>query len=315
MEILRKDNPLRTRGLTFAQRLSYFTSAAYVIEYVPKAIYLVVPPIVLFTGVLPMTHMGWGLLFRFLPYYLLGLATSHALTRGSNPFLRAERFHLLKIAIMLRALSFLAWPRKLKFKVTSKSVTGDARRLPVLRQIKGQIVVGGACVVGVIWGATSWFFDAPWSLPGLSLLLTIAWATVNAGLLGSLVRSLLKRRHRRQNYRFQVQLPLVAKMGSRTETVTTSDLSPTGVGWTASRWYGLGQRVKLTLLPVSSSTPIELDATVTACRLAGAGFKVGAEFVDIDAEAERRVVLMLFQEVAPTSVSDSSKFLELPRAA
>ena len=47
MEILRKDNPLKRRGLSLAQRISYFTSAAYVLEYLPKAVYLAMPPIAL----------------------------------------------------------------------------------------------------------------------------------------------------------------------------------------------------------------------------------------------------------------------------
>ncbi len=39
--------------LSWRQRVAYFTSVAYVIEYVPKAIYLSMPPLVLITGVLP----------------------------------------------------------------------------------------------------------------------------------------------------------------------------------------------------------------------------------------------------------------------
>jgi len=250
-----------------------------------------------------MSHMGWNLVVRFLPYYLLGLAASQALTYGRNPFLRAERFHLLKIEIMLRALTFLVWPRKLKFKVTSKSVTGANHRFSVLAQIKSQIVIGGLCAAGVVWAISSWLLDAPWALAGLSLVLTSVWAAINAGMVGSLVHSVMKRHHRRENYRFEVGIPLAATIGSRTENVMTSDMSASGVGWISYRWYGVGQRVHLALHPGESSPVIELDATVTACRREFTGFRVGAEFSGIDPETERRVVLMLFQEIAPNRVS------------
>jgi hypothetical protein len=80
-------------------------------------------------------------------------------------------------------------------------------------------------------------------------------------------------------------------------------MSASGVGWISYRWYGVGQRVHLALHPGESSPVIELDATVTACRREFTGFRVGAEFSGIDPETERRVVLMLFQEIAPNRVS------------
>ncbi|HQW51205.1 MAG TPA: glycosyltransferase [Tepidiformaceae bacterium] len=302
MELLRKDNPLFKRGLGWRQRVAYFTSVAYVIEYIPKAIYLATPPIVLVTGVLPMTDMGWNFLFRFLPYYLLGMLATRLLTGGTNPYLRAERFHVLKIEIMLRAISLLVVPRKLKFKVTPKSASEDESRWAVLRHLRTQIFVGGFCLVAAIWGLASWLLGASWALTGVSLLVTIGWAGFNAGLIGLLARSVLRRQHRRQVYRFPVQVPIVVKHGRRQQETETVDLSTAGLGWHSPTWYERGTGVTIEIQPANGQA-IPVRATITLCRAEGtAGFRVGAEFTGIPADVERQLILMLYQGLAPGTV-------------
>lgn len=302
MELLRKDNPLRRRGLNWRQRVAYFTSVAYVIEYIPKAVYLATPPIVLITGVLPMTNMGWNFIFRFVPYYLLGVLATRLLTGGTNPYLRAERFHVLKIEIMLRAMSLLVVPRKLKFKVTPKSAGDDESRWAVLRHLRTQLIVGGLCAASAVWGMVSWLLGAAWALTGVSLFVTIAWAGFNAGLIGLLARSVLRRHHRRQVYRFPVHVPVVVRQGRRQQKAETLDLSTTGLGWRSPGWYARGTRVRLEIQPPAGG-PITATATITLCRSEGsAGFRVGAEFSDLPAVAERQLILLLFQGLAPDTV-------------
>jgi cellulose synthase (UDP-forming) len=302
MELLRKDNPLLRRGLDWRQRVAYFTSVAYVIEYIPKAIYLATPPVVLISGVLPMTNMGWNFLFRFLPYYLLGVLATRLLTGGTNPYLRAERFHVLKIEIMLRAITLLFFPRKLKFKVTPKSASGDESRWAVLRHLRTQLAVGGLCAAAAAWGLASWFFGAAWALTGVSLFVTIGWAGFNAGIIGLLARSVLRRHHRRQVYRFPVRVPLVVKQGPRELKTETLDLSTTGAGWRSPRWYARGSHVSLVLHPPTGEA-ITARATITLCQPDGAGgFRIGAEFGELPAGVELQLILLLFQRLAPQTV-------------
>jgi len=314
MEILRKDNPLKRRGLTLRQRISYFTSSAYVLEYLPKAVYLLMPPIALISGILPMTNMGWNLLYRFAPYYFLGLFATQRLTGGSNPMFRAERFHLLKMEIMLRALTSLVWPRKLKFVVTPKSASGDDHRLHVLRHVRFQLAAGIICAAAAIWGAVSWALGAPWALSGVSLLITIGWAGVNAGMVGLLVRSILRRHHRRGVYRFEVAVPLRVKRGRRWLETTTADVSTAGVGFDSDTWFEAGQKVDLVFSPESAS-PIAARGHISSCRRAGDHFRVGAEFERLSADDERRLVLMLFQGVAPAKVHPDEGEVERRRVA
>ncbi len=301
MELLRKDNPLLRKGLNWRQRVAYFTSVAYVIEYVPKAIYLATPPLVLITGVLPMTNMGWNFLFRFVPYYLLGVLATRMLTEGTNPYLRAERFHVLKIEIMLRALTLLVFPRKLKFKVTPKSAGGGESRWAVLRLIRTQLIAGALCTVSAVWAVASWLGGAAWALSGVSLVVTIGWAAFNAGIVGLLARSVLRRHHRRQMYRFAVQVPVVIRQGRRQQHTETLDLSTTGMGWRSPSWYARGSRVSVEIQAPGGGA-IPATAVVTLCQADGPGFRVGAEFTGLSAESERRLILLLFQRLAPETV-------------
>jgi len=314
MDILRKDNPLKRRGLSIRQRLSYFTSCVYVFEYLPKVIFLTMPPIALISGVLPMTNMGWNLLFRFAPFYLFGMLVTQRLTQGTNPIFRAERFHILKLEIMLRAMSFLFWPRKLKFKVTSKSTTGAQSRWGIVRHIRFQVIAGVTSALAAVWGTLAWLFEAPWALTGISLAVTVAWAAINAGLVADLVRSVLVRRHRREVYRFEVAIPMSVSTGARTTLVETVDLSTTGVAWASARWVPVGKQLRVDI--GEGPMAVETLVKVVACRAAGVDYRVGAEFVDLSAENERRLVLMLFKSREPRMVAapDAPRKLE-PLAA
>ncbi len=305
MEVLRHDNPLLRSGLTWQQRIEYFTSTAYVLEYIPKAIYLAVPPIVLVSGVLPMTHLGWALLARFVPCYLLGIFATRALTAGTNPYLQSERYNFLKIEIMLRALSSLIWPRKLQFKVTPKGGNHDDNRVGMLRLIRSQLVVGAICLSAAVWAIISWMTGAPWALSGTGLLFSLPWALVNVGLLLTLVRSLLRRHHRREVYRFAVDVPM-AVIGNRKLAITrTLDLSTTGVGWSSDRPYPPGRELTLLIDPSVLSSR-QVQAVVTACWPDGHGYRVGAEFRNLEDEDERTLILFLFHRSARRLVEGES---------
>lgn len=305
IQILRRHNPLFHRGLSLKQRVSYFTSVAYVIEYVPKAIYLAMPPVVLLTGTLPMNHMGWNLLFRFAPYYLLGTTATILLTGGTNPFLHSERFHLVKMEIMFRALTSLVWPRKLKFKVTAKGASETDSRFRALKLVKFQLALGGLCLVSAVWAISSAIIGAPWRLSFLALVMTAVWAVINAGMVASLAGTVLRRHHRRSVYRFPVDVPLSVTIAGTTASVTARDISALGIGWQSLGAVAPGCVVHSCLEP-GAGPAIEADLRVTSCRPGGDGlFDIGAEITSLSPESQRALVLFLFQTVAPQSLGQN----------
>ena len=314
MQIFRQDNPLAKRGLSWRQRLAYFTSVAYVFEYLPKLIYLVTPIIALSVGALPMTNMGWNLLYRFVPYYALGVITNRLLTAGTNPYFQSERFHFAKMTIAVKAMASLVWPGELKFSVTPKSGDGHDHRFANLRLIRWQIVAGIASLVAVIWATAGYETGAVWALSGVSLAVTIVWALYNAGMIASLARTIMRRHHRRQLYRFGVDLRAVVSNGAISAPARVEDLSGLGVGFISPLALQRGAVVDLRF-ELAAGQFVGAQVKVGTARSHGAGFRYGAEFVVLSEQARRSLVLFLYQQHAPTHFSRGDALPDSERLA
>lgn len=299
VQIFRHDNPLLKRGLSLRQRVSYFASVAYVFEYVPKAVYLVMPIIALSVGALPMTNMGWNLLYRFLPYWAMGVVASRLLTGGTNPYFQSERFHLAKMTISLRAAASLIIPGRVSFHVTQKSGDGADHRFANLRLIRWQLAAGCASIAAVGWAAAGFWAHAAWQLSGVSLLITVLWAFYNAGMVASLAQSILRRHHRRHIYRFDVDLPATVTIGRTSATARVRDLSAIGVGWDSPLALQRDDNVKLRF-ETSPGAFLDVNARAVSGRNDGGGFHYGGEFTHLSESARRLLVLFLYQQHAPT---------------
>jgi cellulose synthase (UDP-forming) len=309
MQILRFDNPLRRRGLSVRQRIAYFASVAYVFEYVPKSIYLAIPVIALTFDVLPMQNMGWNLIFRFAPYYLLGLVAGRLLTGRSNPYMQAERFHLLKLWIMLRAIPALVMPGRLSFRVTAKAGEGRDTRLAQMSLVRWQIAAGIACVAAIVWGATLYFTGRTTELTGIAFVITLGWALFNAGMVASLVRWIMRRPHRRAAYRFTADIPVVVwDQNGGQELCRTADVSALGIAWMTRTYYPPGSRLHVRLRP-PGVPPVAATVEVVECRPSAdrETLRCAGAFEELDAISRRALIMFLFQQVAPMSVRDGGQ--------
>ena len=87
---------------------------------------------------------------------------------------QSERFHLLKMWIMLRAIGSAVWPGKLAFNVTQKDGEGADRRLRDLALIRWQLVAGSLCIAAAAWAVSTLVFTE-WNrnLTGASLAITL----------------------------------------------------------------------------------------------------------------------------------------------
>lgn len=303
-QILRSDNPLLRRGLTLRQRIAYFTSVVYILEYVPKAVYLLTPAIALALDELPMRNMGWNLLWRFVPYYLLGMLATRLLVGNTNPYFRSERFHVLKLWIMLRALWTLIWPGKLTFKVTAKAGDGRDHRVASLRLLRWQIFAGLACVVTAAWAIAAPSLEGiDRDLTGMSLAITLGWAAINTAMIASVVRWTWRRPHRRAVYRFALAVPIAFGNGPHSETGRTVDISSAGMSWYSRRRRSVGETVIVRAL-LGPGAEIEAEARiVTATTMPTVeGYRYAAAFTAMSAASERTLLLFLFQTLAPETL-------------
>ncbi len=299
LQILRLDNPLRKRGLDWRQRISYFSSVVYVFEYVPKLIYMVTPIVALLTGQLPMRHFGWTFLIGFAAYWGIGVLASRLLTEGRNPYFESERYHLLKLGIMLRATVTLLFPSGLKFKVTPKSGDGQDHRMEDLRFIRLPLAIGVLSLLAVAWAGASWATGARWQLQGWALLVTAGWGAMNAGLVASLARTILRKHHRRQAYRFAVDIAASVDFGEVRVVSRVRDVSAVGLGFVTGLRLSRGEEVRIHFWP-GGSEPVNLVVEIlSVSQLPGGSYRYGATFKEFAPGVRERLILWLYQKHAP----------------
>lgn len=311
-----RDNPLWARGLSLPQRLSYWASMSTYFASFQKLILVATPIVVLLTATLPMRTFGLAFLLHFLPYMALGLLANTLLARGYGHYLDTERFNLLKAFAFMRASVALIVRRELAFQVTRKTRLLDERKEMVLALPHVAVLLTTA--FAVLWAARAIMVNDASPQTQFALELTAIWALYNAGLITLTVRGVLKRSHRRQQYRFETELPgsfeEVHIADARRFDATVVDLNPAGIGFRHDRPLAPGQHLRVRIgLPREG--PIEATAVVVNALLAHDGhasWRIGARFAEIDEASRDAIRLFLFSGVAMPEPGAPSV---LPRAA
>ena len=304
MQILRsRENPLIIPGLSLAQRLNYFASMFTYFESYQKLVYLLTPSIILLTGILPLQIGAIPFLVRWSVYFALSGLANVALGRGNYRYLKVEEFNLLKIFIFLWASTTLLWSRRLSFKVTPKATAQslDAREW---RPVLMHIVVAGLVLTSIVVGVANlvWRFTVDYARTDI-ILGTIFWAFVSCGLISFTVRSVITRLHRRQSYRFPVELLVeVADPEGARALALTSDISQHGIALVMKpqnradstvRELQLGDRITVNLRVLEGL--IGLDAEVTRTSKEPDGQQtVGAHFLPMAWPRRRDLLRFLF---------------------
>jgi cellulose synthase/poly-beta-1,6-N-acetylglucosamine synthase-like glycosyltransferase len=302
MQILRsRYNPLWARGLSMPQRLSYWASMSTYFASFQKLIFIAVPIAVLLTATLPMRTFGLNFLLHFAPYMALGLLANTLLSRGYGHYLDTERFNLLKSFAFMRASLSLVVRRNLKFQVTRKTRLMDDHREMALAL--PHLVALGITVCAIGWAGRSIVLNDVSPKMQFALELTAIWALYNAGLMTLAVRGVLTRSHRRQQYRFETDIPgsfqEIDITEPRTFEARISDLNPVGLGFRLDRFLAPGQHLRVRIgLP--HRAPVQATAVVVNALQAHdeAGWRIGARFAEIDEAARDALTLFLFSDVA-----------------
>lgn len=309
-------NPLWARGLSLPQRLSYWASMSTYFASFQKLILIATPIAVLLTATLPMRTFGFVFLLHFLPYMALGLLANMLLARGYGHYLDTERFNLLKAFAFMRASVALIVRRELAFQVTRKTRLLDERKEMVLALPHVAVLLTTA--FAVLWAARAIAVNDASPQTQFALGLTAIWALYNAGLITLTVRGVLKRSHRRQQYRFETELPgsfeEVHIADARRFDATVVDLNPAGIGFRHDRPLAPGQHLRVRI-SLPREGPIDATAVVVNALLAHDGhacWRIGARFAEIDEASRDAIRLFLFSGVAMPEPGAPSA---LPRAA
>jgi cellulose synthase/poly-beta-1,6-N-acetylglucosamine synthase-like glycosyltransferase len=296
MQVLRQENPLFGRGLSFGQRLCYFASFYFYWVSYQKLIYVITPIFSLATGIFPLVAAPKIFVLYFVPYFLLNVVASGLLQGGFQGYLLSEQFNVVKLPVLMRSVTGL-FRREGTFNVTPKSRSEAATPGNVMIQIVlaaglvAAVAVGGWRLASAAPGYYFWAvaLNILWALFYLELLLPTLWRA-------------LKRREQRAAYRFPGRLdaPIEFSVANphpsgQTEAGFARNLSRHGFSITRTE-----------AIPIGTLVEVEL-------ALPGRKVRARARVVRNETfqhEGQERVASGLqFEQVAPTDQDEISKYL------
>jgi cellulose synthase/poly-beta-1,6-N-acetylglucosamine synthase-like glycosyltransferase len=272
MQVLRKYKPLRHKGLTLAQRISYFNSTTGYLDGPVKLILYLAPVVFFFTGVLPIWVDERAFLVRFLPYLLLNLLMYELLFRGTGFLLIAERYNMAKFWIFTMALSGYFARDKLAFNVTPKGRGEVPFRTYAPQLMLAVLTVTSLMFASVAYSrgwiaydATGWGSGAFW--------FNFGWALYNLLFAVYVVRLSLQYRQQRHDERYHANLPIMVKVleaddGQPHEwqqvPAVSTNLNPNGIGFR-------------TTYPLSPESQVRIDLPLETRKVTVAGNVVHRE--------------------------------------
>jgi cellulose synthase (UDP-forming) len=127
-------NPLRTPGLTIHQRISYVASLYHWTIGIPKVIYYLAPPWMLFSGTFPIVNFDRTFVAIYLSFLATLIGSYLIVSHGKSRLLMDELFNMVSFFTLIRAMKRAVFGRgkPAKFEVTSKKGSGMRDAGPVL---------------------------------------------------------------------------------------------------------------------------------------------------------------------------------------
>jgi len=278
MQVLRSENPLLVPGLSATQRLAYAATLLGWFDAWRSLGYLVLPVVVMLTGVVPIRTDPTTFLVAFTATFALQQVALRALSRGCHRPVLSILFEFVRMAPNLLATLTLLRPGPAVFKVTPKGRTADGRNaVQVPRPLTIVLLLS---FLGMAWyaltllGATSVRYDVPWAVHA-----AFGWSILNVALVWLAIRRVRSPRYaaeRRSSVRFATDL------GGRLDglDVRVLDLSLTGARVALSGTVANGPNSRL-VVDLPGDGAVALQATVRATWTDSAGRSIaGLEFED-----------------------------------
>lgn len=214
-QILRIDNPLKGRGLTWQQRLCYLNAMLHFQYPLPRIVFLTSPLAYLIFGQ-NIIQASASLIFAYAMPHLYCSAVANERTQGADrpPFWGEVYetilcFHLVKPTV-------ITWfqPRKGKFNVTDKGSLLDKTYFD-WAIVKPHLICIGLIVLGITMAVVKWaFFPYLFNIQTDTLVLNVAWASFSLVILLAAVSVARETKQARVDIRIPVELPVTAYLAS-----------------------------------------------------------------------------------------------------
>ena len=212
-QILRIDNPLLGRGLTWQQRLCYLNAMLHFQFPLPRIVFLTSPLAYLIFGQ-NIIHASASLILAYAAPHLYCSMASSARTQGGDrrPFWGEIYETVLAFHLVPATVFTLFQPRKGKFNVTDKGSLLD-RTYFDMTTVRPHLICIGLIVFGIVLAvAKRLFFPHLFNIQTDTLLLNITWALFSLVILLAAVSVGRETRQTREHIRIDARVPVTIYM-------------------------------------------------------------------------------------------------------
>ncbi|CAN5745017.1 hypothetical protein BH23CHL2_BH23CHL2_11660 [soil metagenome] len=274
MQVLRKENPFFVSGLTMGQRLSYAMTMLGWFDAWRMLGFILVPPVVLLTGAVPIRAHPEVFILAFGIPFLLQRWALRQLSRGYYREKMQLVFEIVRMAPNVLATLTLILPGSRTFQVTPKGRTDEYRERQrasiLLLGLLGAISVAGVWYLLTLAGLTPVSYRVPWAAHGAAI-----WLVVNGVIVALAIRRVMQSRYageRRSSVRFVTHL--TGRINDRPCRI--DDMSLTGARVVLKGLHSVSDPAELAVevgnqVIVLQVTPhlikSDLDSAVTICGL------------------------------------------------
>lgn len=175
LQVLKKFNPLFTRGLTLSQKIAYLDASIYWFSSLQKLIYITCPLVYLITQKLIINADAYSLISMFVPYLLGQILIFDTLSPKTRSLKWAHYYEMamaphISLSVLKEMLSI-----KVNFNVTSKDITNDRKQF--------QFRIAMPHIVIIVVTLISWYISGKMFLEGDihvgAYLINMGWSIFN----------------------------------------------------------------------------------------------------------------------------------------
>ncbi len=289
IQVLRLDNPLRGKGLSFGQRLCYTNAMFHFLAGVPRLVFLTAPLAFLVGHAYIIHAPALMILMYVLPHLVhANLANSRLQGKYRHSFWAEVYESALAWYIARPTTVALFAPHKGSFNVTAKGGLIEQQHFD-WEIAKPHLVLVGLNIIGILFGIWRLAYGPDDEIS--TVVLNIAWTVYNLIILGATLSVAAETRQIRFNHRIPVRMPALIQLpdGHALEAETV-DFSEGGVA------IELKEDIEdLLHKPVSVSLCQTPSSTAWRGRIIRAhGNQIGIHFDPMTREQEKQLVHCLY---------------------
>ena len=182
MQVLLHDNPLVKSGLSWAQRLQYFTTMYNYFYGFATLAFMGAPVVYLLFGIAPVTSYAGEFLWRIIPYIVVNNLMFAYITWNIKAF-RGQQYTIALFPIWIRAVLTVLAGYDISFKVTPKTRQSGT----FLHLVIPQLTVVAILITSGLYAAFG--LAVGWRNDSIGVTINIFWAIYDIIMLSAIIRA------------------------------------------------------------------------------------------------------------------------------